>query len=360
MAAQLQRILAAGRAPVRARAGVWPQATVPRTAALVSLAAAALAAWSILAASPPAQAQDRAARSSAAPIPPVASDRKPAGNAPPVSLPAEKLQGTRLVDTYANLSIDLPGPGWEWSALSYSAPWLHNAYAASNQALGKRFVVMVFEPKLSSLPPSFLDGIIKRMPNGGAGITFEDMAVPPGAKRYRFNIQRGGMTIHCTDYIVATGHPVIFQSCSRQPADPPELGPWLASFRTLREVAPSRAASGPANPLFFFMIFFVIVGIGGMINYVAGRLVVNGWKVGGFTVATLAVIAFVVPFAFGRLADKDAGESGRLFGDILGRALIPLMLSVVGSNWVRRRRQRQALAELADSEPECPTSPSPQ
>jgi hypothetical protein len=279
--------------------------------------------------------------------------RAPAGAVAPVPLPAEKLQGTRLVDLDANLSIDLPGPGWKWSALSVTAPQVRNTYAATNQQLGSRFVVMVFEDRLTMLPPSVLNGLRKGLPNGGAGVAFEDVPVPPGAKRYRFNAQRGGMTFHCTDYIVATGHPVVSQACSQQPTDAPELGPWLASFRTLHEVRPS-IADRVSDPGFFLIIFFVIVGIGSMINYVAGRLVLNGWKIGGFAVATLALFLIAAPFAFGRLADADAADSAHLIGTVLARATIPLVLSVVGSNWVRRRRERQAQKAALDGDPESP------
>jgi hypothetical protein len=353
MTAKLQTTWLAVLASFHARAAaVRPRAAVARATALASMATA-LAAWSIFDAAAPVRAEDRAIRSTAATMPPAISGRPRAGNLTTVLLlPAEKLQGTRLVDRDANLSIDRPGPGWEWSSLSFSAPELRNVYAATNSRLGRRLLVMVFEPSLTSLPPSFPDGVRKSLPNGGAGVVFEDVPVPPGAKRYRFSAQRGGTTFHCTDYIVATGHPVVFQSCSPAPGDPPELGPWMASFRTLRRVSPPPANRDAVYRGYFWIVFFVVVGIGGIINHVAGRLVVDSWKIGGFAVATLALILVAAPFAVSRLADAD--RSAYLIGTVLASTVLPLILSVAGSHWVRRRRERQARAPIVGSDSGSP------
>jgi hypothetical protein len=71
------------------------------------------------------------------------------------------------------------------------------------------------------------------------------------------------------------------------------------------------------------------------------------------------VVLVAAPFAFGHLADAGADVSGRFFGSVLGDVTPPLALSVVGSNWVRRRRERQAQAALLASDPEPPISPPP-
>jgi hypothetical protein len=257
----------------------------------------------------------------------------------PAPLPADKLQGTRLVDADANLSIDVPGPGWEWSMLTVPAGGLRSTYAVTNRELGKRFLVVVFEPALTSLPPSFLEGLLHGLPNHGAGIQFESVAVPAGGQRYRFTAESGGRTQHCVVYVVATGHAVAFQSCSPEAGDAPELAPWLASFRTLQPVTPAAAAEdrGARMGLQFLVVFPTVVGAGTMLNLVARRPLVNAWRLGGYAVVLLAGVTIASLFLRGRMA----GGQGQLVGTILGSSVIPLILAVFGGNVVAKRRRRR-------------------
>jgi hypothetical protein len=275
----------------------------------------------------------------------------------PAPLPAGKQQGTRLVDAEANLSIDVPGPGWEWSMLTVPAAGLLSTYAVTNRELGKRFLVLVFEPALTSLPASFLEGLLHGLPNHGAGIQFESVAVPAGGQRYRFTAESGGRTQHCVVYVVATGRAVAFQSCSPEAGDAPELAPWLASFRTLQPVTPAAAEEdrGARMGLLFLVAFLTVVGAGALLNVVARRPLVNAWRLGGYAVVLLAGVTIAGLFLRGRMASSPAGGQGQLVGTILGSTVIPLILAVFGGNVVaKRRRQRQASHPAALAGPPPP------
>jgi hypothetical protein len=120
-------------------------------------------------------------------------------------------------------------------------------YAAEDPTGTRRFLVLVLDFQLRTLRPSFLAGIKKSQPELGDGLVFEDVAVPEGAKRFRFDVQTpvSGSTLHCEVYLVATGRPVELQVCSPDAAEPAELPAWLASFRTIYPVEPAAESSWP-------------------------------------------------------------------------------------------------------------------
>lgn len=287
-----------------------------------------------------------------------AAARQGAGAAPaltPRPLPAEKLQGTRLVDADANLSIDVPGPGWEWSALAMPSPSVSTCYAVTNQALAKRFLVLVFASTLNSLEPSFLAGVKASLPEKGAGVEFEDVAVPPGAKRYRFHVAGAAGLRYCVVYLVATGRPVALQSCGPEAADPPEMTPWLASFHTLHPVKqPAVEDQGAATGVQFLVVFFVVVLACGLVNLLARRLVVNSWRMGGYAVALLALVEIGALFASDRVSAAAPYAQGERVGFIVGSAVIPLVVSFVGAASFEKRRRRAAAAAAAGDPRQAP------
>jgi hypothetical protein len=162
-------------------------------------------------------------------------------------LPKEKLLGTRLVDSDANFSMDVPAFGWRWVTLTTPGDVTRATYAAEDPTGTRRFLVLVLDFQLRTLLPSFLAEIKKSQPDMGDGLVFEDVAVPEGAKRFRFDVHTAvsARTLHCEVYLVATGRPVELQVCSPDAAEPAELPAWLASFRTIYPVEPAAESSWP-------------------------------------------------------------------------------------------------------------------
>jgi hypothetical protein len=260
----------------------------------------------------------------------------------------DKLQGTRLIDADANFSIDAPAPDWQWSTLSIPGTSSRAIYAVDDPARTRRFLVLVSDMELRSLNRSVLAGMKAGLPNHGAGVEFEDVAVPAGGKRYHFDIQASdGTQQHCVAYVVATGRPVTLENCSEAGGEAPEMHAWVASFQTLHEVQP--AVDNSLMPMAQYLVaLFAVVGIGALINKAMGRLAVDGWKLGGIIVILLAIVegvALVLKIRAAALSDIQQGEA---FGQFVINLLPALVLAVLGSRSLRRRRaERQAAASAA-------------
>jgi hypothetical protein len=265
-------------------------------------------------------------------------------------LDKEKLQGTRLVDADANFAIDAPATDWQWSTLSIPGVRARTVYAAEDPQRTRRFIVLVSDLEVRSLNESFLARVKMGLPNHGAGVEFEDVAVPAGGKRYRFDVSGNDGPRHCVAYLVATGSAVTLETCSDAGGEAPEVQAWLASFRTLHEVEPAVGTS--LKPMGQYLVaLFVLVGIGAVINKVTGRLAVDGWKLGGLIVLVLATIDGVALLLQSRAAALSEVDQGRLVGGFTVNLVPALILAVIGSRSLRRRRAAQQAAGAVTAMP---------
>jgi hypothetical protein len=309
-----------------------------RTLALYTAAAALLAV-----AAAPLVAQNAASSGAAAPSMPRLE-----------TVPPELLQGTKLVDTAANFSLEEPAAGWTWS--QSVEPGLAVTYVATDAPHGRRFMATVMDHEVRRVDAGVLAGI-KRGLASHATLTspFVQVQVPQGAKHIRYDKPAGDAVLHCDAYVVATGRAVILQHCSTSTdaaAGDEEarlFSGWLASFHTLHRV-PAAPTHDKGLGYSFLIALLVGLGISSLINALRGRMAINGWIVGAGAAALVFVLYVWRLYANGLDEVAVPGEMSEYIFEAVGYSLPTFLIAFFGARSFQKRKARR----LAPS----PTAPA--
>ena len=264
------------------------------------------------------------------------------------------LRGFTLVVSRWNLRLPAPGAGWTW--------WRLRAASAGGESFvcvgpgGERFIATVVPNAAGRVNDEFIRGIEEGIERGSArtGIRYSGMRsertdVPlPGSYRLSADATLpSGVTADWRESVSGSDPVYLLQAVLPRGGPPDEFDRFVAGLALIEPKSPPPAARTRGEPLLLgVIVVLVCTGLGGIVNRVAGRPLVNGALVG-----IVAAILFAVGFSayiasFPEFGKLSPGKQGELIGGEFGSMLLGV---AIGWYFSRKFKAKQAAYAAAKS-----------
>jgi hypothetical protein len=257
--------------------------------------------------------------------------------------------GTVLSVPESNFNIETPGDGWTWGVgthIELGKPELRNYVCQRqggetrllplNPAARDTFILTVLSGEYRALRPQDIEALTQSVAGSRIqGLRYEPSDRPlPGGYHFTAQIQRSdGAKLFFSGYVAVAQKLYMFQSFSRDGTEPAAFTRLVASFHLLQPLPQPGLARVELPKAFFgflcLIVLLVFLGIGGLVNRIAGRAVFNG----GLVAFGLILLLLIIRVGYLASLSEPAGEEGHRVGYAVGGALIPLGLAL----WAWRR-----------------------
>jgi len=268
---------------------------------------------------------------------------------------ASDRQGSTLVLPRWNVRLPAPGAGWTW--------WRLRAASANGESLvclgpgGERFLATVTANAAGGINDEFVRGIQAGIERGSgrSGIRYSGMRsdrtdVPlPGSYRLSAVVELpGGVAADWRESVSGSDPVYLLQAVLPRGGPPDTFDRFVAGLTLIEPKAPPPATRTRGEPLLLgVIVVLVCTGLGGIVNRVAGRPLVNGALVG-----IVAAILFAVGFSayiaslpgFGKLSP---GKQGELIGGEFGSMLLGVAIGWYFSQKFKAKRAAHAAGRSA-------------
>jgi hypothetical protein len=272
--------------------------------------------------------------------------------------PVATAGGTPLKLPEINLSLVAPGPDWEWEVESEtrdSERPRHQVVTCQQKGGSGRIIVNAFEPNWQAMNASyalqFLQGVESSLKEKGCNTTSvgpDPVDIPvPGSFRFRVMCTTdAGASNNVWGYIGAADRLFTFQSVTTGAEEPQELPLLVSSYRFIGEAPEPFRGIAPVHGFISFTLTLFLGTVGWVVNRVAGRVVVNLWRVAAVLLVVIGIGLSI--FWIPRMpAGLTPHRQGRAFGyAVLGPIFWPAAIALWRSRALERRRSSERAAAL--------------
>ena len=269
---------------------------------------------------------------------------------------ASELQDNALVLPRWNLKLPAPGPAWTW--------WRIRAASAKGESFvclgpgGERFLATVSPNAAGRINDEFVQGIQEGIARGSArtgirysGMRSERTEVPlPGS--YRLSAQAdlpSGVAADWRESVSGSDPVYLLQTVLPRGGGADTFDRFVAGLTLIEPKAPPPATRSRGEPWpLGVAVVLACMGLGGIVNRIAGRPLVNGALVG-----IVAAILFAVGFSaylasFPEFGKLSPGKQGELIGGEFGSMLLGV---AIGWYFSRKFKAKQAAYAAGRSAP---------
>jgi hypothetical protein len=263
---------------------------------------------------------------------------------------SDLFQGDQLIVKTHNFAVTTPAGAWQWSVTENpGASPFQATYVCTETASGAELSVTIIDARASSdgkFVAGFKSGLQESLTASGFKVVSLDMvesSVPlPGSYHCQWQaVYSDGTPVYGYCYVTGGAVGYVLQHTTTEASEPPTFTEFARTFHLLHPaMARAETGAGLLAAGYLLLVGFACV-VAWIVNRVHGRAILNGGTLGAALVLVPMIVLVVVGNYAGLSAGATPGELGRITGQHMGEAFIPLLVAVLISRSFRKRKRRE-------------------